>query len=105
MALSVYYLDIAAAVTACRMIEKRSGCCKKMMTEKPKSGKCPSNSTDDCKTVCITCPQFYTATISPVILLSFNFIELTKNFASYTETIISEFYAKAWKPPDDIIKL
>ena len=105
LALSVYYLDIAAAVTACSMIEKRSGCCKKAMTEKSEPGKCPSNSTDDCKTVCITCPQFYTAVISPVILLSFNFIRLTKNFANYSETIIGEFYTKAWKPPDSIIRL
>ena len=105
LALSVYYLDIAAAVTACRMIEKRSGCCKKTMTEKSKPGKCPSNSTDGCKTVCITCPQFYTAIISPVISLSFDFIQLTKNSANYNETITGEFYAKSWKPPDDIIKL
>ena len=86
LCLSIYYLDIVAAVDACQRVEEEtsscngetrsckeesssceeetsckeetSSCGKASTCNNNTSNSCPSNSNDDCTKVCITCPFF-----------------------------------------------
>ena len=112
----VYFLDILKTIEVCDRMEQELGCsvdtescvemsscsnlnaCNEKESDNSVPEKCPSQ-TNDCTTICISCPQNYVTVIPACISITLYSFHIKKAFPEYQESLISEFQSKAWKPP------
>jgi hypothetical protein len=60
--------------------------------------KCPSNDKDGTKD-CLNCPLVIVVIMAPALCVAESSNHFKNDFTGYESQLISEYHAKAWKPP------
>ena len=98
----IYFFDTIAAVNAMQPVNKSSSCCAKMKGVHATPISCPKKTTKNCVNDCINCPLFYTTTLSPFLFISIETFSVKKRYPSFSHYQVSDYFSKAWKPPNHV---
>lgn len=102
LSLSVYYLDVMAAVDVCNRMEKKTTSCKQSenkCSSQPEK-QCPKEPGGDCSEICVTCPFLYNALMAHRFSMPLCSTQLRKTFPRYDVNLVNEYCANTWKPPN-----